>query len=229
MVPRRVQVDRRGARGHPRVGRRARGRGVRHGQRPREAVLGGGRRALHGGGHGRLDGRLHELRRGDHEGRHEADPRVQGAARLHRRLQGGRRGAEGDGGLRLRRPHREDPGGRGLDSRGRDRQRADPSRRVEFRAGAAARVAVEPGRRGVRRHRRDREALRGPRDERLRHAGDGLVASGLRHRAPGVALLGHGGPLLQRPARVARLQGGHWHAHLHEDDRVPAPAGPREP
>ena len=36
-------------------------------------------------------------------------------------------------------------------------------------------------------------------------------------------------PLLQRSPRVARLQGGHRHAHLHEDDRVPAPAGPREP
>ena len=68
-------------------------------------------------------------------------------------------------------------GGRGLDPRGRDRQRADPSGGVEVRAGASARVAVQPGRRGVRRHRRDREALRGPRDERLRHAGDGLVAS----------------------------------------------------
>ena len=127
-------------------------------QRSHEAGVPPERPAVSLRGDGRVDGRLHGVRRIDHARRLEANVRLPRAARRRRRSGSHRRRAGRTECLRLCRPRGEVPGRGRLDSGRLPGRRSDRPRELGDGADAARRVDGRPGRHPQRRFRSDSPA-----------------------------------------------------------------------
>ena len=206
---------RRGARRRPRPdGCRSGSRRLGRHQRPDQTRRTPQRPPLHDRRHRSLNGRIHGLRRLNHEGRKQTDVRLPGSARHAVRPLDRRRGPRRTLRIGLCRSDRQDSGRRRLDARRCRGGGSDRPVRLLAGPGRSARSIVRP-RRGARRGcRKDRTAGRRAAVERLRHAGRPVEPPRLRGRTPVQPPVGHGAPAVQRSVGIPRIQGRNRDAGL---------------